>query len=128
MKASTPSHPIHEAGLRSARPGDWLGLALAEPVARSAIRSLVILALVLALLGTPVPASAEPGLGAKVADAALVRPLAVLGASLSTVAFFVAVVPAWVIGVDDRDLAHHMVKRPWHHVRSRELGDFGDSG
>jgi hypothetical protein len=94
MKASTPSHPTYQAGLRSTRPGD----------------------------------RAEPGLGAKVADAALVRPLAVLGASLSTVAFFVAVVPAWVIGVDDRDLAHHMVKRPWHHVRSRELGDFGDSG
>jgi hypothetical protein len=88
----------------------------------------VALALVLALLGTPVPASAEPGLGAKVADAVLVRPLAIVGASLSTVAFFVAVVPLWVAGVDDRDVAHHMVKRPWHYVRSRELGDFGESG
>jgi hypothetical protein len=87
----------------------------------------VTLALVLALLGVPVPASAEPGLGAKVADAVLLRPLAIVGASVSTVAFFVAVVPAWIVGVDDRDLAHHMVKRPWHYVHSRDLGDFENS-
>ena len=92
------------------------------------IRSkIVTLALFLALLSAPVSASASPGLGAKVADVALVRPLAVVGASLSTVAFFIAVVPLWVVGVDDRDLAHHMVKRPWHFVHSRDLGDFGGS-
>ncbi|MEN8183048.1 MAG: hypothetical protein ABFS46_10995 [Myxococcota bacterium] len=92
------------------------------------IRSkIVTLALGLALLGAPVPASAEPSVGVKVADAVLVRPLAIIGASVSTVAFFVVVVPAWVVGVDDRDLAHHMVKRPWHFVHSRDLGDFGGS-
>ena len=50
-----------------------------------------------------------------------------MGASVSTVAFFVAVVPLWVVGVDERDLVHHMVERPWHFVHSRELGDFADS-
>ncbi len=92
------------------------------------IRShIVTLALVLALLGAPVPASAEPDVRMKVADAVVVRPLAFIGAAVSTAAFFVTVVPLWVVGVDERDLAHHMVKRPWYFVHSRDLGDFGSS-
>ena len=117
MNASPPTNAVYGRGLPPTKPATC-------PLIRSTV---VTLALVLALLGTPVSASAEPGVGAKVADAVLVRPLAIIGASLSTVAFFLAVVPLWVVGVDDRDLAHHMVKRPWHFVHSRDLGDFGDA-
>jgi hypothetical protein len=94
---------------------------------RNVRRSILCLALFLTLVTTPVQATAEPELRVKVADAALVRPLAAIGAVLSTAAFFVAVVPAWVVGVDERDLAHHMVKRPWYYVHGRELGNFDDT-
>lgn len=131
MSASTPSHARCARTAASSRACDRPELPHGKPATVLSVRSgVVTLALVLALLGTPVPASAssaEPTTGAKVADAVLVRPLAVVGAAVSTVAFFVAVVPAWVVGVDDRDLAHHMVKRPWHYVHGRELGHFDDT-
>lgn len=67
--------------------------------------------------------NAEPSVAAKVADAAIVRPLCVLGASATTAVYIVVAIPTYIMGYADI-MAEALVYGPWGYVNQRPLGEF----
>jgi hypothetical protein len=64
----------------------------------------------------------EPGWAEQVADAVLVRPLALVGALASTGVFLGTLPLTFPMGIGD-DCAHALVAGPWRFASGRVLGD-----
>ena len=65
----------------------------------------------------------QPTTGMKVLDLFLVRPLSIIGSSIST-AFFLATVPITFPSGVSEPAARIMVEAPWRYTGMRYLGDF----
>ncbi len=65
----------------------------------------------------------QPTTGMKVLDLLLVRPLSIIGSSIST-AFFLATVPITFPSGVSEPAARILVEAPWRYTGMRYLGDF----
>lgn len=65
----------------------------------------------------------EPSLGIKIVDILLVRPLCVIGSTISTVTFIAISPLASLIGVGE-ETARYMVEAPWRFTSFRYVGQF----
>ncbi len=65
----------------------------------------------------------EPSLGIKIVDILLVRPLCVVGSTISTVTFIAISPLASIIGVGE-EAARYMVEAPWRFTSFRYVGQF----
>lgn len=64
-----------------------------------------------------------PSVGAKIADVALVRPVCMVGSTISTAAYLVISPFAYVMGLGE-PAARVMVEGPWRFTSSRYIGEF----
>ncbi|OPY77228.1 MAG: hypothetical protein A4E65_02826 [Syntrophorhabdus sp. PtaU1.Bin153] len=64
-----------------------------------------------------------PSIGAKVADVALVRPLCLVGSTISTAVYLVISPFAYAMGVGE-PAARAMVEAPWRFTAFRHIGEF----
>jgi hypothetical protein len=64
-----------------------------------------------------------PSTGAKIADVALVRPVCVVGSTISTAAYLVISPLAYIMGLGE-PAARAMVEAPWRFTASRYVGEF----
>jgi len=65
----------------------------------------------------------EPSAGSKVVDLLLVRPISLVGATVSTGAYLVMSVPLAIMGGAET-ASRTMVDAPWRFTNQRYLGDF----
>ena len=65
----------------------------------------------------------QPTTGMKILDLLLVRPLSIIGSSIST-AFFLATVPITFPSGVSEPAARILVEAPWRYTGMRYLGDF----
>jgi len=65
----------------------------------------------------------EPSVGSKVVDLFLVRPISLVGATISTGAYLVMSVPLAIMGGAE-SASTIMVDAPWRFTNQRYLGDF----
>jgi hypothetical protein len=86
-------------------------------------RLCVILAVVFIFSFTCAVMAEEPSVGAKVADMLLVRPISLVGATISTGAYLVMSVPLAIMHTDET-ASTIMVEAPWRFTNQRYLGDF----
>jgi hypothetical protein len=64
-----------------------------------------------------------PSVGAKIADVALVRPVCMVGSTISTAVYLVISPFAYVMGLGE-PAARTMVEGPWRFTGSRYIGEF----
>jgi hypothetical protein len=64
-----------------------------------------------------------PSVGAKIADVALVRPVCLVGSTISTAAYLVISPLAYAMGLGE-PAARAMVEGPWRFTGSRYVGEF----
>jgi len=88
-------------------------------------RLCVILAVVFIFSFTCSVMAEEPSVGAKVADMLLVRPISLVGATISSAAYLVLAVPFAIMETDET-ASTIMVDAPWRFTTQRYLGDFSN--
>jgi len=88
-------------------------------------RLCVILAVVFIFTFTCSVMAEEPSVGAKVVDLLLVRPISLVGATISSGAYLVMSVPLAIMGGDE-EASTIMVDAPWRFTNQRYLGDFSN--
>ena len=86
-------------------------------------RLCVILAVVFIFTFTCSVMAEEPSVGAKVVDLLLVRPISLVGATISSGAYLVMSVPLAIMDTDGT-ASTIMVEAPWRFTNQRHLGDF----
>ena len=65
----------------------------------------------------------EPSVGAKIADVTLVRPVCMVGSTISTAVYLVISPFAYVMGLGE-PAARAMVEGPWRFTSTRYVGEF----
>ena len=88
-------------------------------------RLCVILTVVFIFTFTCSVMAEEPSAGAKVVDLFLVRPISLVGATISTGAYLVMSVPLAIMGGAET-ASTVMVDAPWRFTNQRYLGDFSN--
>ena len=64
-----------------------------------------------------------PSVGAQIADVALVRPVCLVGSTISTAAYLVISPITFLMGLGE-PTARAMVEAPWRFTASRKVGEF----
>ena len=67
----------------------------------------------------------EPSIGIKILDVLLIRPICVVGSTISTAAYLAISPIAFVMGLGEEAL-ETMVKEPWQFTSCRYVGDFNN--